>query len=348
MNASPSQPHPAEWTETQGLLPSVERDLPAGRHQFHREQMMVQIREDLRTTAVAPVRRNPFLRRAVLLPALACALAGAVVGGLALTGGGDANTSLATGPALTTRIGAADARGADRLLDHISLAAADTSEPAVRDDQFLYIASKVASTYPKTVDDKTTVVSEKLHSRQVWESPDGRNGWLIEPGNTSEDGITLAGPNPLSSAYDRLAKLPTDPEALLRKIYQESDAVRDPEVPRDQAAFVAIGDLLTESYPPANLTAALYKAAAEIPGVVAVDDAVDAVGRHGVAVARLDEQSGQRTEWIFDKKTYAFLGERSVQVEPSETFKKGTVTFTVAITRRAVVNEMKEVPGQAG
>ncbi|MDQ0908527.1 hypothetical protein QFZ22_004512 [Streptomyces canus] len=348
MNASPSQPHPAEWTETQGLLPSVERDLPAGRHQFHKEQMMVQIREDLRTTAVAPVRRNPFLRRAVLLPAMACALAGAVVGGLALTGGGDANSSLATGPALTTRIGAADARGADRLLDHISLAAADTSEPAVRDDQFLYIASKVASTYPKTVDDKTTVVSEKLHSRQVWESPDGRNGWLIEPGNTSEDGITLAGPNPIRSAYHRLAQLPTDPGALLRKIYQESDATRDPEVPRDQAAFVAIGDLLTESYPPANLTAALYKAAAEIPGVVAVDDAVDAVGRHGVAIARLDEQSGQRTEWIFDKKTYAFLGERSVQVEPSETFKKGTVTFTVAITQRAVVNEMKEVPGQAG
>ncbi|WP_406394110.1 CU044_5270 family protein [Streptomyces sp. NBC_00882] len=348
MNASPSQPHPAEWTETQGLLPSVERDLPAGRHQFHKEQMMVQIREDLRATTVAPVRRNPFLRRAVLLPALACALAGAVVGGLALTGGDDANTSLATGPALTTRIGAADARGADRLLDHISLAAADTSEPGVRDDQFLYIASKVASTYPKTVDDKTTVVSEKLHSRQVWESPDGRNGWLIEPGNTSEDGITLAGPNPLSSAYRRLAQLPTEPGALLRKIYQESDATRDPEVPRDQAAFVAIGDLLTESYPPANLTAALYKAAAEIPGVVAVDDAVDAVGRHGVAIARLDEQSGQRTEWIFDKKTYAFLGERSVQVEPNETFKKGTVTFTIAITQRAVVNEMKEVPGRAG
>ncbi|MDT0485657.1 MULTISPECIES: CU044_5270 family protein [Streptomyces] len=348
MNANPSQPHPAEWTETQGLLPSVERDLPAGRHQFHKEQMMVQIREDLRTTAAAPVRRNPFLRRAVLLPAMACALAGAVVGGLALTGGDDANTSLATGPALTTRIGAADAQGADRLLDHISLAAADTSEAAVRDDQFLYIASKVASTYPKTVDDKTTVVSEKLHSRQVWQSPDGRNGWLIEPGNTSEDGITLAGPNPLSSAYHRLAQLPTEPGALLRKIYQESDANRDPEVPRDQAAFVAIGDLLTESYPPANLTAALYKAAAEIPGVVAVDDAVDAVGRHGVAIARLDEQSGQRTEWIFDKKTYAFLGERSVQVEPSDTFKKGTVTFTVAITERAVVNEMKEVPGQAG
>ncbi|WP_020136002.1 CU044_5270 family protein [Streptomyces sp. 351MFTsu5.1] len=362
MNASPSQPHPAEWTETQGLLSAEERDLPAGRHQFHKEQMMARIHEDLRTTAVAPAvaardtpsagaapaRSRPFLRRAVLLPALACALAGAVVGGVALTGGGDAGTSPAAGPVLTTRIGAADARGAEPLLDHIALAAADTSETTVRADQFLYIASKVASTYPRTVGDKTTIVSQKLHSRQVWQSPDGRDGWLIEPGNTDKDGTTLAGPNPVSSAYDRLAKLPTDPAALLRKIYQESDAVRDPEVPRDQAAFVAIGDMLTESYPPAKLTPALFKAAARIPGVVAVNDAVDAVGRHGVAVARLDEQSGQRTEWIFDKKTYAFLGERSVQVGPSDTFKKGTVTFTVAITRRAVVDGMKEVPGQEG
>ncbi|WP_430379698.1 CU044_5270 family protein [Streptomyces sp. B1-3] len=357
MNASPSQPHPAEWTETQGLLPSEERDLPAGRHQFHKEQMMARIREDLRTTAVAPARNSPspvparprpFLRRAVLLPALACALAGAVVGGVALTGGGDAGTSSADGPALTTRIGAADARGAQPLLDHIALAAADTSQTTVRADQFLYIASKVASTYPKTVGDKTTIVTQKLHARQVWQSPDGRDGWLIEPGNTGKDGITLAGPNPARSAYDRLAKLPTDPAALLRRIYQESDAVRDPEVPRDQAAFVAIGDLLTESYPPAKLTPALFKAAARIPGVVAVNDAVDAVGRHGVAVARLDEQNGERTEWIFDKKTYAFLGERSVQVGPSDTFKKGTVTFTIAITRRAVVDAMKEVPGQEG
>src|SRR4051794_3792628 len=117
MNASPFQPHPAEWTETQDLLPSVARDLPAGRHQFHKEQMMAQIHEDLRTTrtegqqAVAPRRSNPFLRRAILVPAGAFALAGAVVAGVALSGGnGDGGKAAsATGPALTTQIGAADA-----------------------------------------------------------------------------------------------------------------------------------------------------------------------------------------------------------------------------------------------
>jgi hypothetical protein len=373
MNATPSQPHPVEWTETEGLLPPVARDLPAGRHQFHKEQLMTRIHEDLRTAAPAttatpaataaagasdgrpvavPRRRNPFLRPAVLMPAAALALAGAVVTGVAVTGGdGDGGTSrVAVGPALTTTIGKADPAGAPRLLDRISLAAADVSDPAPHAGQYVYIASKTADTYPRTVDGKTEVVSEKLHSRQVWLSLDGRDGWLIEPGETDGKGETLAGEHPAGAAYDTLAKLPTDPDALLRRIYRDSDAVRDKEVPRDQAAFVAIGDLLTESYPPAGLTAALYKAAAKIPGVVAVDDAVDAVGRHGVAIAR-EDTGGERTEWIFDKKTLRFLGERVVVVRqsPGDPLEAGTVQSTSAITERAVVDANKQVPGgQAG
>ncbi|MFE3036046.1 CU044_5270 family protein [Streptomyces canus] len=358
MNASPShRPHPAEWTETQSLLPSAERDLPAGRHQFHKEQMMARIHEDLRTSSrtsatspAAPLKRsNPFLRRAILLPAAAFALAGAVVGGLALTGGDTdgGKTPLGTGPALTTQVGVADAKGAPRLLDRISLAAADTSAPTPHKGQYIYIASKVAGTYVKD-DGGAKVVSSELHSRQVWNSLDGRDGWLIEAGETSDKGITLKSDVPFSGAYNALAKLPTDPDALLRRIYRASDAVRDPEVPRDQAAFVAIGDLLFESYPPAEVGAALYKAAAKIPGVVSVDDAVDATGRHGVAIARQNETDGERTEWIFDKKTLRFLGERVVVVKATgdSLLKVGTVTGTSAITERAVVDAAKQVPGQ--
>ncbi|EDY53495.1 MULTISPECIES: CU044_5270 family protein [Streptomyces] len=359
MNASPShRPHPAEWTETQSLLPSAERDLPAGRHQFHKEQMMARIHEDLRTSSrtsatsrVAPVKRsNPFLRRTILLPAAAFALAGAVVGGLALTGGGTdgGRTALATGPALTTRIGAADAKGAPQLLERISLAAADTSAPTPRKGQYIYIASKVADSYVKTDGDKSEAVSKELHSRQVWNSLDGRDGWLIEAGETSDEGITLKSDVPFSGAYNALAGLPTDPDALLQRIYRASDANRDPEVPRDQAAFVAIGDLLFESYPPAEVGAALYKAAAKIPGVVSVDDAVDATGRHGVAIARENPVAGERTEWIFDKKTLRFLGERIVVVKATagNPLKVGTVTHTSAITERAVVDAAQQVPGQ--
>lgn len=120
----------------------------------------------------------------------------------------------------------------------------------------------------------------------------------------------------------------------------------------DQEAFTTIGDLLGESYPPAGLYAALFRTAAKIPGVVVVNDAVDAVGRPGVAVARLDETSGQREEWIFDKKTHVFLGERSVQVKGASgddgLIKPGTVVFTSAVVNRAVVDGVRQTPAQSG
>ncbi|MFF9977961.1 CU044_5270 family protein [Streptomyces erythrochromogenes] len=372
MNADLSRSLPAGREENPLPLPFAERELPAGRHQFHKERLMAQIHEDLRAaadgTTGSPARRarsrNPFLKRSFLVPAAAFALAGVLAAGfLAYVDRGAADgtgSTIATGPAMTTRIGAADdGKGTPQLLDRISLAAASVGDGSkVRADQFIYIGSKTANTYVKSVGDKNTLVSEELHMRHQWNSPDGLDGWLIEPGNTGPKGMTLAGknekgetPTPYLNApsYDYLAGLPTDPDVLLKKIYEETRGMgRGP----DQEAFTTIGDLLRSSYPPAELTVALYKAAAKIPGVVVVDDAVDAAGRQGLAVARLDEQSGQREEWIFDRQTLAYLGERTVQVrgEAGEggLIKPGTVVFTTAVMTRAVVDRMKEIPASAG
>ncbi|PBC70197.1 hypothetical protein BX265_7593 [Streptomyces sp. TLI_235] len=355
MNASPSQPHPAEWPEAERLLPTVERDLPAGRHQFHKERLMARIHEDLDTTPVSrPARagaakpRNPFLRRAIVLPVAACALAGAVLTGVNLIADSGDTTTLAAGPALTTVVGAADPQGVTQLLDRISLAAQGAPVPQANAGQFIYLETKVANTYVRTVNGKSSLVSDALHTRRTWKSPDGHKGWLIEQGAT--DGTSLDSkvkPYLNAPSYDYLAALPADPDVLLKKIYTETAGHGSGP---DAEAFTTIGDLLGQSYPPATLSAALYKAAAKIPGVVKVDDAVDAVGRHGVAVARLDKTSGQRTEWIFDKTSFTFLGERTVQVEGTsgekDLIKPGTVVFTQAITARAIVNGMKETSSQ--
>ncbi|MFJ7588013.1 CU044_5270 family protein [Streptomyces sp. NPDC097617] len=370
MNADLSRPRPAGQEEGSPLLPFAERELPAGRHQFHKERLMAQIHEDLRAadagTTVPPARasrsagsRNPFLRRSILAPAAAFALAGALaVGFLSHLDRGAADgtgSTLATGPAMTTRIGAADPKGAPQLLDRISLASASTGAgPAVRADQFVYIASKSANTYVKTDGDTSTLVSEQLHMRHQWNSPDGAKGWLIEPGSTGPKGVTLdrtyekgevMKPYLNAPTYNYLTGLPTDPDVLLRRIYQETRGMGSGP---DQEAFTTIGDLLRSSYPPAELTAALYKAAAKIPGVVTVDEAVDAAGRSGIAVARLDEHSGRREEWIFDRQTLTFLGERNVQVEGESgeqgLIKPGTVVYTSAVMTRSVVDRMKEIP----
>ncbi|MFD6231449.1 CU044_5270 family protein [Streptomyces sp. NPDC060232] len=371
MNADLFRRRPAGREENTLPLPFAERELPAGRHQFHKERLMAQIHEDLRAgqgdAGPAPARaarpRNPFLRQAILIPVGAFALAGALAAGF-LTyvdrGAADGTGStIATGPAMTTRIGTADARGTAQLLDRISLAAASAGPGVqVRPDQFIYIGSKTADTYVKIVDDKSSLVSQELHMRHTWNSPDGRKGWLIEPGATGPGGVTLDRPEEEGKAvqpslnapsHDYLAGLPTDPDVLLKRIYEETRGMgRSP----DQQAFTTIGDLLRGTYAPAELTAALYRTAAKIPGVVTVDDAVDAAGRHGIAVARLDEETGRREEWIFDRETLVFLGERVVQVRGSSgedgLIKEGTVVFTNAVMSRSVVDRMKEIPPSAG
>ncbi|MFF5185320.1 CU044_5270 family protein [Streptomyces sp. NPDC000345] len=369
MNANPSRHHAAEWEEGAQLFDRTTRDLPPGRHQFHKERMMAQIHETqqaehtgtgTRPAARATTRRLRLPRPAIALPALAAAVAAAIVGVVSSGGGGGVRDGgVATGPALTTTVGAATAKGAPQLLDRIALTAAEVEQSAVGPGQYIYIESKMAESFVKTVNGKSSLASHELHTRQVWESPDGTKGWLIDPAvNDSPEGETLSLPDEQGNtpkaylnapSYDYLAKLTTDPDALLAKIYKETEGHGNSP---DQEAFTTIGDLLGESYPPAELYPALFKAAAKIPGVVVVDDAVDAAGRHGVAVARLDENSGQREEWIFDRKTHVFLGERTVQVNGTSgekgLIKPGTVIFTSAVMNRAVVDGIKQTPSQTG
>ncbi|MGW7237441.1 CU044_5270 family protein [Streptomyces sp. NPDC054804] len=368
MNADTSRQNAAERDESDRLFDRTTRDLPPGRHQFHKERMMARIHETQAAEHPAEhpadrprTRRLRLPRPAIALPALAAALAGVVVAGVAASGGGDGvkDEGVATGPALTTTVGAATSKGVPQLLDRIALAAADTSHPDVKPGQYVYIESKSADTFLKSTDDGTTLAGHELHTRQVWKSADGTKGWLIDPAvNDGSEGETLSLPDeqgntPKASlnapSYDYLARLTTDPDALLAKIYQETKGQGNSP---DQEAFTTIGDLLGESYPPAKLYPALFKAAAKIPGVVVVDDAVDAAGRHGVAVARLDETSGEREEWIFDRKSDVFLGERSVQVKRNSgadaLIKPGTVTFTNAVMVRAVVDGIRQTPSQAG
>ncbi|WP_320774992.1 CU044_5270 family protein [Streptomyces sp. CRN 30] len=369
MNANTSRQSPAAAREDGAqLLSRTARDLPAGRHEFHKERLMARIhdmqqvqdvRQGERTAAPAPrtARRLRLPRPAVALPAIAAALATAVVVGVVLAGGGGGagDGGVATGPVLTTRVGTATTEGVPRLLDEISLAAAEAPHPAVGPGQYLYVESMTADTFLRTVDDETTVAGHALHRRQVWMSPDGTEGWLIDPAvNDSPEGETLSLPDeqgntPVAGlnnpSYDYLAQLTTDPDKLLALIYEETEGQGNSP---DQQAFSTIGDLLGESYPPAGLYSALFRTAAKIPGVVVVPDAEDAAGRRGVAVARLDEASGQREEWIFDEKTHVFLGSRIVQVRKNSgvdgLIEPGTVTFTSAVMKRAVVDGIKQTP----
>ncbi|GAA3005081.1 hypothetical protein HEB29_004520 [Streptomyces fulvorobeus] len=324
---------------------------------------MTFIQQDTQTAADAPTPAHPapararrmFLRPLIALPVAACSLALIGTGLLTLTGNSSSTSGgEVAGPPLTATVGTGTSSGVPRLLDQISHAAAGGPRVTLRPGQYLYVESKVGSTYEKTVDDKTTLVGTGVHRRQIWNSADGTKGWLIDPAVFPEGGGTVdrvnekGEPEPPSlngPSHDYLATLPTDPDALLKKIYKETEGMGNSP---DQQAFTTIGDMLGESLPPAALNTALFEAAGKIPGVVQVKDAVDAIGRPGVAVARLDETTGARTEWVFDARTYTYLGERTIQVRPnggdSGLIKPGTILHTQAITVRQAVDHMKEVP----
>jgi hypothetical protein len=185
-------------------------------------------------------------------------------------------------------------------------------------------------------------VLDKVHERQIWLSVSDlcRAGLLRE--NGSYDRL---GKNPGERCPDRgsldyptyrlLQSLPT-PRALLALIYRNGQGYG--QTP-GQKAFATIGEMLRESIAPPQVSAAPYRAAALIPGVTLVPDAVDAVGRHGVAVAYADTSPGGfRSEWIFDRTTLRMIGEREIDV------KTGSLTGTTAILQRAIVDRPGQVP----
>ncbi|MEU8527163.1 CU044_5270 family protein [Streptomyces sp. NPDC048629] len=352
MSSTPSRPTPAEREEMARLLPvPPERERPGRHHQALKDQLLREFRQD--ATPPAAAKPRSMVRRltiaAVPLAAGALAVTLATSGLLDREPGADPNAAVAPGSGGS----APQATPAAVLLDRIASVAASKPAPAVRDDQYVYVASTVAWSSQSDVDPVMRL--DTPHSRKIWLSVDGsRPGLLHEKGKeiplagdldksgrpVSDKPLGNPAPTLNNPTYRYLESLPTDPETLLKKIYDETKGSGPGP---DQQAFVTIGDLLREQLAPPKVSAALYKAAARIPGVTVVDDAADAAGRHGIAVARV--HAGERTEWIFDRNTLEFLGERAIMVENTERAKPGQITATTAVLTRGITNKPGQTPG---
>ncbi|MET8828161.1 CU044_5270 family protein [Streptomyces sp. NPDC004610] len=234
-----------------------------------------------------------------------------------------------------------------RLLERAALAAAATPQTTVRAGQYTYVRTVGHTSVLSETASGTMRLSRQDEGMEQWTSVDGN-----EPTLQRKDGTdslipgTAGGGNLNSPTYSFLAALPTDPDALLRRIRDDAEknhgAGSDSTTGPDQEAFVTIGDLLRNGVTPPGTTAALYRAAALIPGVDVVPDAVDAAGRHGVAVARTHD--GERTEWIFDESTARLLGERTVLVKDTAWGRTGTVVSSVALVDSGIADEAGHIP----
>ncbi|MEV6512790.1 CU044_5270 family protein [Streptomyces sp. NPDC051642] len=309
-------------------LPELpERDLPPGRHRLLKEHLMTEIRYE---DAAPADRRSKWLRPALAAAAVATAAAVTFV------------VLPSSDPGTPAR---PPSRSTVALLEDIALAAEhEKSYGTVRDDQFVYVESKVS--YTNSGEGMKTRI-DPLHRQEVWMSVDGLHVGLVRQAGMGAHSIPVdvkpgkAGWD-VSSFYDHVRTLPTDADAMYD--YLATTAPKYSGQDKNQAMFVLVGDLLRDSVVPPKQSAALFRAVARIPGVTTIEGVKDATGRPGVAIARTDPDNPLRDEWIFDAKTYEFLGEREVATKDNAGVKKGTVTANTAVLRRAIVDKAGERP----
>ncbi|MFF4647062.1 CU044_5270 family protein [Streptomyces sp. NPDC001389] len=313
---------------TRRLQGLSDADLPFHGHDRIKEYVMRETNN--------PVRVRPRRRMALFLAAGAATCAVALAVTLSIGGSDQRPASARPEPA------------AVQLLDRVALAAQAAPAPSIRDGQFLYTKTKGHSTALSETKGGGMTAARTDESAEHWVSVDGsvgtltrsREGEKTDPA-PNKGNVTINGPT-----YRFLESLPTDPDRLLEMIYadtrlnhgSDSGSTTGP----DQEAFVAIGDLLRTVEAPPGVSAALYRAAARIPGVVLVPEATDAAERPGVAIARV--HNGERTEWIFDKSSLRLLGERTVTLKDSAWGKAGTAVTSVAIISRGVTDTAGQVP----
>jgi len=132
-----------------------------------------------------------------------------------------------------------------------------------------------------------------------------------------------------------LRSLPRDPARLLSAIRRTAG---DSGPSRDSAAFGIIADVLRGGYVPADLRAALFEAATQLPGVDVVEGPVDLDGHVGIAVGRAEPSNHIRQELVFEETTGQVIGEREVLTADSADLGRpaGTVIKYSSVTTEVV------------
>ncbi|MFG2408140.1 CU044_5270 family protein [Streptomyces brevispora] len=234
-------------------------------------------------------------------------------------------------------------KGVGALMENVAERASQGPATRVGVNQFVHVRSHCSNMQAEA----GSPLKLKTYYRESWTSqnPGKVRSRLKQPGGdiiwsaqrAGEDGYLKDQRN---RTYAALQALPTDPDALLKRLREDAAYSGS----SDQWLFAYVGGLVGESILPPETGAALYRSAAKIPGVVALDKAQDGDGRPGVALARTDEKNHERKELVFDANTYDYLGLRAYLVQDTVLGKKGTVTEMQAVLDRGDVDRRDETP----
>ncbi|MFI6909497.1 CU044_5270 family protein [Nonomuraea sp. NPDC050394] len=337
------------------------RDLPG--HETRKQHLMSEL---------STIHRTPPRRRLLFSALVASALAAGAAVALTIPGlHGETVERHGLVPDTSVALD-----GAPAVLVKASRYAASEPELKPARGQFVYVEAKSAQS--EILDERGQGQPIGASHRHVWlsafggeaglvreEGGQGNGTWLCHKNDGAapsiapiEDEIDLA--KPPTGCEDAPAyriDLPTDVKAMKDWLYRNSHGGNPPDV----QAFVTLGDTIREAYVGPKALAAMFKAAAEIPGTKVYDNVTDSAGRPGIAVGQTFR--GIRHDLIFDPKTFKYLGERQVvdydtsfrpsggtsgEETPSAEMKKnmpeGKVLYMSATLRVAVVDEVGRLP----
>lgn len=298
-------------------------------------------------THVPPRRRRGIrLRRAALITAGAAALVVALV--------------------LTDTIGVAGLRPgataeAAAVLDHAAEATIRTIDPVVRPGQYLRISTTYRSsseggtqerplTWIRQGTDTTWIPYDRADQWTMVRTPERPVAWfspaakaealrsyrrVLKDYDGREELLRAREGNFFGSPADDVgfADLPRDPRVLLNRIYRTT--IGQGQSPDGEAMDWIAGRLRT-GVVPADLRAALYRAAAMIPGVAVVDRRAVLDGRTGIALGRTEPLTGLRQELVVDPATGLLIGEREVFTRAANGIPAGVVVGSTAVTTTVV------------
>jgi len=226
-------------------------------------------------------------------------------------------------------------------------AAAAAAQPGVRPGQWVYWQEKAYSS-----PDSGPAPNETF---EVWTTADATNAAYLSKGKVvfipcgncqfigqpvivhAENGDQISGMSGKATvSYAGLSSLPRDPVALDRHLAGLPLRGWGPAPVRE---FEVIKELLTTYVMPPALTAELFRALGNIPGVTADRNAIDVAGRHGIGfrIALPSDAGGGFDELILDPKTFGLMGEQ-LTLGRAAGAKAGQVVSGTAILKTALVS----------
>jgi hypothetical protein len=217
------------------------------------------------------------------------------------------------------------------VLERAAVAAEQQPFTPPRDDQWIYTEHRI--TRPGGDAPKTAT---------AWRRADGGGIASIEHGKLrvmETDGPrrpAVGVPRLFDTSYKSLAALPTDPDALLRLAYEAAEHETGIGVTEHGNVYQIFNDMLRSHLLPPDLTAAIYRAIAQLPNVTV--ETVDVFGGPALALAQAEDRL--REELLFDPETYAYRGERYTIVRDGN--RRGGATAERVAT--AIVDEPGERP----